>query len=202
MGWKPTNRAMSLREIKSLVQAVSGAKPEDGREQIVLLDRINSMRELMAKGQQHDLEAFLHAASILTETLAQPGSITPVRISTAVLKLLKQVEDSFDTGSERVLPALRALGYQEEADDAPVKEGSLRMVTDQCLGDILIQTGTATAEDVAEGLKAQRATGVRIGEALVMLGKVTWEQVESAVRLQQKLRSTVEKSVGISLTDY
>jgi len=192
---------MSLREIKSLVEAVSSVEPEDGRNQIVLLDRINSMKELMEKGQQHDLVAYLQAASILTQTLAQPGGITPGRISGAVMTLLKQVEDSFDTGTERVLPALRALGYADEPDAAPVKEGSLKMVTDQCLGEILIQTGTASAADVAEGLKAQRATGVRIGEALVMLGKVTWEQVESAVRLQQKLRTTVEKSSGISLSD-
>ena len=192
---------MSLREIKSLIEAVSSAAPEDSRNQIVLLDRINSMKELMERGQQNDLVAYLQAASILTQTLAQPGGITPGRVSSAVLNLLKQVEESFDTGSERALPALRALGYTEEASTAPVKEESLRMVTDQCLGEILIHTGTASAADVAEGLKAQRATGVRIGEALVMLGKVTWEQVESAVRLQQKLRTTVEKSAGISLTE-
>ncbi len=191
---------MSLREIKALVKSASGTKPDDSRGQIVLLDRINSMRELMDKGQQHDLVAFLQSASMLTEVLAQPGTLTANRISDAAIKLLQQVEHSFDTGVERVLPALRSLGYEEEACSQE-ENTSLKVLTDQCLGEILIQVGAASVEDVSEGLNAQRATGVRIGEALVMLGKVTWDQVESAVRLQQKLRTTVEKAAGISLTD-
>ncbi|MFT5287709.1 MAG: hypothetical protein ACI8TQ_003897 [Planctomycetota bacterium] len=189
---------MSLREIKELVESVNSAQPRDSKQQVAILDRINAMKALMAKAEQRDMVAFLEAASLLTESLAQAGDLTPERLSRMVVKLLTQVEASFDTGAERMLPSSMGIGgpAEDEADDS-----TLRMVSDQCLGEILMQTGVISTEEVEEGLRAQRATGVRIGEALVMLGKVNWDQVESAVRLQQKLRSTIETARGISLND-
>ena len=189
---------MSLREIRELVESVSSAQPRDARQQIALLDRINAMKAMMAQAEQRDMLAFLEAASLLTESLAQSGDLTPERLSRMVVKLLTKVESTYSTNDELVIASPSDAG---ESSEGSGKSSKLRMVNDQCLGEILRQTGVISEQDVADGLQAQRATGVRIGEALVMLGKATWDQVESAVRLQQKLRSTIETVDRISLTD-
>lgn len=193
---------MSLREIRSLVESANEAKARDSRQQVALLDRINSLKDLMKRGEQHDLHAYLETASVLTECLAQANELSPERIARMVNKLLGQVQESFDTHHELKLGSLSE-GGTEDGGDEQEQEGSggaeLQMIHDKCLGEILLQLGFATQADVDEGLRAQRATGVRIGEALVMLGKVTWEQVDNAVRLQDKLRDSVATAAGIKL---
>ena len=56
------------------------------------------------------------------------------------------------------------------------------------LGQIMVSQEMIAAEQLERALKVQRASGVRIGEALVEIGAATWDQVEEAVESQTRLR--------------
>lgn len=57
------------------------------------------------------------------------------------------------------------------------------------LGEILVRVSGLAPDDLERALQVQRATGKRLGEALVELGVVTWDRVEEAARIQAKGRS-------------
>lgn len=59
------------------------------------------------------------------------------------------------------------------------------------LGEILVKTGSITREQLNEGLKVRRATGLRIGEALVQIGACEWPAIRKAVRTQENMRQSV-----------
>ena len=66
--------------------------------------------------------------------------------------------------------------------------GSLRLMADVLLGEILIERGIISKAQLEQGLSTQRATGMRIGEALVNLGFCGWDKVEMGIRLQGQRR--------------
>lgn len=176
---------MNPKEIRALVQAVAAADPRDRATQISLLERINAMRELMRLSEQEDLAAYLEAAGAATEVLAG-SSITHDKLSAIASRFVKKVEQRFESADADATPGIVTAG--------PI-DPDAGLDPDQCLGDVLVTMGAVTPEQVEEGLRAQRATGVRIGEALVMLGHVGWDQVKSAVSLQDKMRASVELQV-------
>ncbi len=68
------------------------------------------------------------------------------------------------------------------------KDSELRLVSDAFLGEILIRQGYIDTSKLDQGMLIQRATGIRIGEALVQNGAITWDQLEEALRLQALAR--------------
>jgi hypothetical protein len=72
---------------------------------------------------------------------------------------------------------------------------SLRLINDMLLGEILIQLGVLDHDKVDATIKAQKATNMRFGEALVHLGAASWKDVEHGLRLQEHLsRSRMSQS--------
>lgn len=67
-------------------------------------------------------------------------------------------------------------------------EARLRTSTEKLLGEIFLQLGMVSNEQLEEGLERQRASGYRIGESLVDLGHMTWDQVTRAREVQKLLR--------------
>lgn len=65
---------------------------------------------------------------------------------------------------------------------------SLRLMSDVLLGEILIERGIITRPQLEKGLATQRATGMRIGEALVHMGAASWDQIELGIRIQGQMR--------------
>jgi hypothetical protein len=66
--------------------------------------------------------------------------------------------------------------------------GSMRLMSDVLLGEILIERGIISRAQLEKGLGAQRATGMRIGEALVNQGFCGWDQIEMGIRIQGQRR--------------
>jgi len=66
--------------------------------------------------------------------------------------------------------------------------GSMRLMSDVLLGEILIERGIISKAQLEQGLTTQRATGMRIGEALVNLGFCGWDRVEMGIRIQGQRR--------------
>jgi adenylate cyclase len=56
------------------------------------------------------------------------------------------------------------------------------------LGEILLEQGHLSQEQLDHALRMQRAAGLRLGEALIQLGFSTREQVKQALLLQEKMR--------------
>ena len=46
------------------------------------------------------------------------------------------------------------------------------------LGTLLLEFGLLTDNDLEEGIKLQKETGLRLGEALVKLGKTSMEDID------------------------
>lgn len=67
------------------------------------------------------------------------------------------------------------------------EEAKLRTATERLLGEIFLQLGMVTEEQLQTGLERQRASGFRIGESLVDLGYLTWDQVARAREVQKLL---------------
>lgn len=172
-------------EIQDLVRTSGEADPRDARRQTELLERLAALREVMRQGGQEDLAAYLEAACLLTECLASPTGQTPERIAQCVAKLMRRVETTFRSP--------RALAEKVvESGGLELSKTDLRMVHDQPLGEILMQHGRVSRDQIEDALRAQRATGMRLGETLVMLGAATWDDIHHAVRLQQKMRTAVK----------
>lgn len=58
----------------------------------------------------------------------------------------------------------------------------------QRLGELMLEQGIVTREQLDYALKMQRAAGLRLGEALIQLGYASREQVRQALVLQEKMR--------------
>jgi len=72
--------------------------------------------------------------------------------------------------------------------EGPDQTLGLRLMTDVMLGAILMRDGKITQQQLDSSLLCQRVTGMRLGEALVESGACSWNQVETALELQAKLR--------------
>jgi len=64
----------------------------------------------------------------------------------------------------------------------------LNVLNDMMLGEEMIRMGTITREELQEALAIQNAAGIRIGEALVESGHATWDQVAEGVKMQERHR--------------
>ncbi|WP_421788199.1 GspE/PulE family protein [Hyphobacterium sp.] len=58
---------------------------------------------------------------------------------------------------------------------------------ERCIGDILLQDGSVSTDDIAEALAYQRETGTLIGQALLRLGAVAEERLLAALSTQLEL---------------
>jgi hypothetical protein len=58
---------------------------------------------------------------------------------------------------------------------------------ERCIGDILLQDGSVSTDDIAEALAYQRETGTMIGQALLRLGAVAEERLLAALSTQLEL---------------
>ena len=59
---------------------------------------------------------------------------------------------------------------------------------DHLLGAILLRQGAVTSVQLEQALSIQRASGLRLGEALIDMESTTWEVINRAVELQKRLR--------------
>jgi len=62
----------------------------------------------------------------------------------------------------------------------------------KCLGEILLEKGYVTKEDISEALKIWRQPKEerRIGEILVDMGVITTDQVDEALEIQRRQSET------------
>ena len=83
------------------------------------------------------------------------------------------------------------------AGRAPGPAATRALLEDTLLGQILLTKGQIRREDLNDALEVQRATGMRIGEALVDIGAADWDTIGDAVELQNRLRTAAGSRVRL-----
>jgi len=209
---------MPVPEITALARAVAHSNPQDRQQQGVLLDRILELQTLMERTSADDLALCLEIAASLARPLSEPKGVTPEGVLEIVAGLVSRVDEAFESGNAEAPrslgPAARGaaeaqadhvpcadaprLSPSEVPSPAPVsvprrplsppRPEEMPLITDMVLGQVMVLLNMLSEEDVIEALHLQRKTGQRIGEAFVELGKATWDQVNSAVRLQEYVK--------------
>ena len=117
--------------------------------------------------------------------------IDPAELLRLIADTVSFVEDYLEERSGSLWDhEVPARGKVDDPSAALPSPRTLRLQSDKLLGEILIQLGFLTEEQLAKGLQIQRASGERIGEALVATGALTWEQVNRAREIQDQLRRT------------
>lgn len=186
---------MSFSSLSKLTSEIESADPHDSRTQAVIHERIVQLRNEMERAQAADLAAYLDSAACLTNYLVQIGGMTPEDVKLIVGRLVKKVEEAFENpGLDSGCLTTLASPEAELATISP--EEVQRMIDNQVdqdlLGEIMLQLRLVKREDLERALVTQRATDMRIGEALVSIGACTWEQVKQGVAAQQQMRSRLK----------
>ena len=146
---------------------------------------------------------------MLGQILLRRGQVTEEEIAAAVkLQNLRKVrfgEALIELGAVDEQQVQEALRYQEacvelrnttteksgrkvvySSEDLTAK--NLRLVGDILLGQVMVERGMISQKTLDKALDSQRASGMRIGEALVQTGACTWDQVENGLKLQAQRR--------------
>ncbi len=87
---------------------------------------------------------------------------------------------------------LRARWIESRGEDAaseadPGSDASL-------LGEILTRTGVVSRRQLERALELRKSSRARVGEALVQIGAASWPQIRGAIRIQEKLRRSVQEA--------
>ncbi len=198
----------TLPEVTALVRSIARSNPDDSREQAVSLERVQELRAAIPDTAPVAPAGCLDAAAVVLELLSRSGPIQRQDLLDAVYRLIQMVEqnwsDVLDTGEASVsMPKLvvgvAASSHQTAAAAPAASEetelqlgvpGDTPTINDMVLGEILIQLGFVSRDDVGVALGDQVSNPEqRIGRILVDSGNVTLAQVQSGVRLQAHLRS-------------
>lgn len=179
---------MSFAGLERLNAEIASADPNDSQAQTVIFERIVQLRNEMSRAHATDLAAYLDSAACLTDYLVQIGGMTPEDVKLIVSRLVRRVSDAFENPSQDPV---------ENADQTSVPELSPEQVqsmidskVDQdLLGEIMVQMHLVTRKSLERALVTQRATDMRIGEALVSIGACTWDQVNQGMSAQKQMRT-------------
>jgi hypothetical protein len=192
---------LSLPELSTLVQRIATSSPEDPLEQAAITKRLIDLKALMERLHATDLAAQLGAAALLTRYLSLMGSVGGTEIQRIVHRLVSAVERSFALAPQSEPPTpLRVdlfaerVGEESGALGNPPKEGAATQ--DMLLGEVLLKMGAIRFEHIELGLRLQRATGARFGEALVQHGILTVEKLNEALEVQERIRRSIRAGAG------
>jgi hypothetical protein len=139
---------------------------------------------------------------VLGSLLVQLGTVEPHQLDEAIalqqkdgVRLGEAIVQLGFAAPDQVRAAVSFQRSLREHDHARQPGGthgdgnaSTPVLHESLLGEILIETKAITQEQLEHGLLTRRATGTRLGEALVQDGSCDWTAVRSAIQLQEKMR--------------
>ena len=182
---------MSFAGLERLNAEISGADPHDRQAQTVIFERIVQLRNEMERAHASDLAAYLDSAACLTDYLVQIGGMTPEDVKGIVSRLVRKVTEAFDNPSQ-ASDSLSAQPGVPELSPEQVQEMIDTQVDQDLLGEIMVQMHLVTRKNLDRALVTQRATDMRIGEALVSIQACTWDQVNQGMAAQHQMRSRLK----------
>ncbi len=102
-------------------------------------------------------------------------------------RLMLAMADPLDERAVAALEALLGPFYVQPATRSDIREASRRAHGRMAIGDLLLEAGAVTREQLREGLDVAERSGVRLGDALLSLRSVSEEELAEQLALQHGL---------------
>jgi hypothetical protein len=173
--------------LRSLLQGIAGAlpayDPKNAGSSYHLNEQLKRLSLQLERDHLHAHVPISQVAVRLVEHLSAKGEVSAGDAVAMIEWIVAQLCSSLEVSVPRTAREL------ETAPAEPKAPGQrLQMVSAKKLGEIMIQLSMLTPSQVERALVHQKATGCRLGEALVELQLVPREAVQTALRIQQVRR--------------
>lgn len=175
---------MDASQLAKLASQVLKCDPDNPLHTGGILVKMREVRDHLRAVSADDVLGCLDAAAVLASYLPKMPPTGKDDVLEIVSKLLVL------TG--RHLEAITSVQELETPQAALPAAKNAENASDMLIGDLLVARGALTPENLKRALDTQRATGMRIGESLVHLGLVGWEQIVAALREQRESREKRE----------
>ena len=178
---------MAIPQITALARRASRSDPDDVREQTFVHQAVLELTELFHRSGARDLARCMETVGVVTDALGRGEWLDPRRMADVVAKLLHIVDEhALERQSD---PAPGSAPTPKRIDLGP-EPPELPKIDDLVLGEVLFHLGFVTRQKILQALHVQQVNGKRIGEALIASGAASAEQVEIGLRVQERLRSS------------
>ena len=175
---------MDQSSIKALSERIAKTLPSDRARRNSVLQELKALRQRLSPQASKDRMDRLDAAVLLMEFMATVEAAVTSDALGVVARLVATI-DQFDAAEPipepAVLPTSVVASFPAE---------DLRLSFSLLLGQILLEAGVLSIDDVGEGLRLQLKTRRPLGACLVELGFATENQVIHALRIQDGLGDT------------
>jgi hypothetical protein len=213
----PLTSIMTLPEITALSRHIDETAPSNRSEHGHNVSRLRELSAFVREKSDHEVAACLEAAASLIEAIAGPSErLDRTSIHEIACRLLGTVEQALahlvvppageaarspetdvqhgspqaPKGSEAVEPAPAA--DQEPSAYEPKGDPALPEINNMVFGELMIELGWSTREQVARALDMHKQVGIPVGECLLVQGSAAAEQILEALKIQERMRSMSE----------
>ncbi|MFT5291302.1 MAG: hypothetical protein ACI8QS_001701 [Planctomycetota bacterium] len=175
---------MSFTRFQEIVRLMAGADTWDRSGQREAEEMICELREIVTPIRKADLIGLVNGASHIVHLAPK---LDPIEAEDCQRMAVRLVQIS--------LRRLHALKNARKKDLAKKRSGAEKAGprTGMAIGDVLIQMGFITPEDLEQALSRSGINGRMLGQNLVELGLCEAEDVARAVFLQKSLQPTESK---------
>lgn len=202
---RPSIPAMAVQELYDFAHRIAISDPSDGKRRDQILEELRRLRRDLKEKSGNDLGGCLDAAVVLTAFLAEVEGAGAHEVLQIVSRLVCITAQSLATAAAR--PAAPEPQVVETAPLMAASAGAaggsntldLTEASEVRLGEILVRLKHVTIRDVEMALLHQRQTGARLGRSLVEIGATGHEQVQEALNVQEKVRTTGARTEGLRL---
>ncbi len=167
---------MASASLIELAVQLSRSNLKNRDVQCLFYDRLQQERARISD-ENGELCGFLDAAAILVRSLSYLDEEGAAQVRDMVSRIVELV--STFSPADTATP--------QRVHEPPVPDPGVQTLNEMALGDVLVQLGTVSAADVERALAHRLATGMRLGESLIALGLAAQEDVAQGLRLQRAL---------------
>lgn len=201
---------MTFHEITALSRHFAEADPADRREHGRNVDRLRELCAFVQGRIDPELAACLEATARLTEAMAGSSerldrrSLHEIacRLLGTVEKVLQDLgrpaageeaislaEPGTTAGAQDLAATTSTESVQGPATYEPKGDPALPKINNMVFGELVIELGWCTREQVERALDMHSKVGIPVGECLLVQGSATPEKILEALRIQERMRS-------------
>lgn len=174
----PNNQtSLSLRaHLESVTAALAKCDASDRNTFGEVHTRLNRLKGQLEREQVLDQVAPLSIAVKLASEILREGSVDANTARTLIEYVVSNACDRLDVLKPATTPSLASTNSGQT--------GGLKMLSSRKLGEIMVQLAMLDSVQIEKALTHQRAKGCRFGDALIELGLVSKDAVQTALRVQ------------------
>lgn len=191
---------MTFPEITALSRHIDETDPADRSEHGHNAGRLRELCAYMGEKCDPEVAACLEAATRLIEAIAGPGErLDRKSIHDIACRLLGTVEQALrDLEAPTAGEAAAQPPSAKEPSTAaargsstyePKGEPALPKINNMVFGELMVELGWATREQVDKALEMHQQVGIPVGECLLVQGSATAERILEALKIQERMRS-------------